>query len=328
MRISLQDRVAIRTPNWLGDAIISMPAVRNLKQFIGRRPLTIVTPEKLADLWKAAPFVDEVIALPQPRKFLSSVPLLKKAKIHSLILFPQSLRVATEAWMARIPERIGKAGHSRRLLLTSLLKPLVFDGTNTHQKYDYLSLIEQITGISDELLPELKNDLDPKKLNQITIFPGAEYGPAKQWIADRYVQVAIELQKKTGYEILFCGAEKDRSLCEELSKQVKGSHSLAGKTSLSDLMKLLRQTQLLIGNDSGAMHLAALLRTPAVALFGSTEPKLTGPMSDSVHVLREQVVCSPCFLRTCPLDFACMKKISVDQVLSSALQLIFRQNEK
>lgn len=319
MKIDLRDKVAIRSPNWLGDAIISMTAVRNLKKFLGERSLTIVTPQKLEDLWKACPFVDEVISLTHEKKIISSARQIRSAKIRSLILFPNSLRVGSEAFVARVPLRIGKAGHSRKLLLTHKLAPLIFNRENVHQKYDYMDMIRQVTGIEDEVFPEIISPSLANRKPQIAIFPGAEYGPAKQWISDRYIQLALELQKKTGMEILFCGAEKDKGLCEEMSTQVKGSRSLAGKTTLHSLIHLLQQIRFVVGNDSGAMHLAALLRTPAVAIFGSTEPQLTGPMSDCVRVIREHVVCSPCFLRECPIDFSCMKKISVDQVLNVAL---------
>ncbi len=317
MKISLKENVAVRSPNWLGDAVICMPAVRNLKRFLGDRPLTIITPKKLQGLWSHAPFVDRIIPLDDSKKLLSSVRKIRQEKIDSIFLFPNSLRVASEAFMARIPQRIGKKGHARRLLLTHLCTPVVFNGENVHQKYDYIEMVRQATGESDDTLPTILKHPVKKRESEIAIFPGAEYGSAKRWIAERFIQTAQLLQKETGAQIRFYGAEKDREICEELSLQVQGSQSLAGKTSLEELIQVIKSVQLVIGNDSGAMHLAALLRTPAVALFGSTEPRLTGPMSDSVIVLRKHVVCSPCFLRECPLDFSCMKKITVEEVLAS-----------
>jgi heptosyltransferase-2 len=319
MKITLKDSVAVRSPNWLGDAVISMPAVRNLKRFLGTRPLTVVTPQKLEGLWKEAPFVDRVIALDHPKKIISSARQIRKAGIQSIFLFPNSLRVASEAWTARVPQRIGKQGHSRRLLMTHLLTPVVFNGENTHQKYDYIEMVRQVTGIDDDTLPEVEVTSSDQRKEEIAIFPGAEYGAAKRWIEDRYIQVAGILQKETGASVCFHGAEKDREICESMASQVPGSRSEAGKTTLEDLIRRLRSVRLVLGNDSGAMHLAAFLRTPAVAIFGSTEPKLTGPMSETVTVIREHVVCSPCFLRECPLDFGCMKKISVDQVVTASL---------
>lgn len=317
MKIILKDSVAVRSPNWLGDAVICMPAVRNLKFFLKDRPLTVVTPAKLQGLWKQCSFVDRVIALEESKKLFFSVSQIRAAHLGSIFLFPNSFRVASEAFLSRIPQRIGKKGHSRRFLLTHLSAPLVFNGKNVHQKYDYIEMVRQVTGEGEDSLPVIGEGKKKRNKNEIAIFPGAEYGAAKRWIPERFIQSAICLQKDTGAQIRFYGAEKDREICEEISSQVPKSQSMAGKTSLEELINVIKSASLVLGNDSGAMHLAALLRTPAVAIFGSTEPRLTGPMSDTVSVIRKHVVCSPCFLRECPLDFGCMKKISVEEVVDA-----------
>ncbi len=319
MNITLKENVAVRSPNWLGDAVICLPAVRNLKKFLGDRPLTVVTPEKLQGLWNQCRFVDRVISLPNSKKMITSVRQIRSAKIDSIFLFPNSLRVASEAVIAQIPQRIGKRGHSRRFLLTDLCPPFSFSAEKIHQKYDYIEMVRQATGESDESLPIILENRDRVREDEIAIFPGAEYGAAKRWISERFIQTAQVLQKKTGARIRFYGAEKDREICDEISSQVEGSQSFAGKTTLEELIQRMASVKLVIGNDSGAMHLASLLRTPAVALFGSTEPRLTGPMSDTVTVIRKHLVCSPCFLRDCPLDFGCMKKISVEEVVQASL---------
>ncbi len=141
--------------------------------------------------------------------------------------------MASEAWTARVSQRISRHGHSRRLLLTHPLHPVSFNGENIHQKYDYIEMVRQITGIDDDSFPKIETISSQARRPEIAIFPGAEYGPAKRWIEDRFVQTALLLQKKTNAQICFYGAEKDQGICEEMTSQVPGSRSEAGKTRVS-----------------------------------------------------------------------------------------------
>jgi lipopolysaccharide heptosyltransferase II len=144
--------------------------------------------------------------------------------------------------------------------------------------------------------------------------PGAEYGPAKRWLAERFAATAAALG---GHWVLF-GTEKDKeagaAIAAELGDQCT---NLIGKTTLDELIAELRKCRLLLTNDTGTMHLATLLGVPVVAVFGSTEPSLTGPLGTKNRIVRHRVECSPCFLRECPLDFRCMKAVSVEEVVAA-----------
>jgi heptosyltransferase-2 len=246
------------------------------------------------------------------------------------ILFPNSLRAALEAWLAGIPLRHGFKGHNRRAFLTHIHRKPLPRHALRHQALDGLSLARQAAASDvpedDFEKPELPRLRLPSAglpfalpFGFIAAAPGAAYGPAKRWPAERYAAVLNAL----GRPALLLGAAGDEETSERLAKLLEiPFQNLTAQTSLPELMALLSQASLLLCNDSGTMHLAAALRVPTLALFGSTEPRLTGPLHSCVRVLREHVPCSPCFLRECPIDFRCMRSLSPGQVLAEALAMI------
>jgi heptosyltransferase-2 len=316
--------LVVRSPNWLGDAIMALPAVRNLKTLVMTDPLTVAAPEKLAPLWQACPFVDQVIVLPQPRNIRAVAAQLREGKFGTAILLPNSLRAALEVFLARIPHRIGFARGGRGLLLTRTVPVPPRDPVRLHQKFYYLDLATACGAPTDESFPSLRKSSSlPQALPwQVAICPGAEYGPAKRWPIENYVAVAKHLAEKQNAKIVIFGAAADEALAGELAALVPGAENRAGKTTLAEFMTALEESRLVICNDSGAMHLASALGVPTVAIFGSTEPELTGPMGSRTAVLRHHVPCSPCFLRECPIDFACMRSITPEMVIALADKLL------
>lgn len=158
----------------------------------------------------------------------------------------------------------------------------------------------------------------------LAVCPGAEYGQAKRWPAERFASASAQIAGRFGLRIVFLGAKSDVEQVQEVKKELgeRDCVDLAAKTTLNEFIQYLAHARLVLCNDSGAMHLAALLRTPAIAIFGSTEPLLTGPLSESARVLREPVHCSPCFLRECPTEFSCMRGITVERVLKTAEEML------
>jgi heptosyltransferase-2 len=153
--------------------------------------------------------------------------------------------------------------------------------------------------------------------------PGAYYGPAKRWFPDRYAAVADALQQEFGVRTVIFGSPSDLPVAKEVAaKMKKPPVLLTGRTSLGQLMALIRRCRLLITNDSGPMHLAAALDVPQLAIFGSTSEVATGPLSREALVIKQQVDCNPCFLRECPTDFRCMKGIPVERVLEEARKIL------
>jgi heptosyltransferase-2 len=309
--------------------------VRNLKTLLGaEQPLAVATPEKLAALWQACPFVDQVIALDQPRKIGAVAAQLRAGKFAAALLLPNSLRAALEAWRADIPQRIGYARGGRGFLLTRTIPVPGRNPVRLHQKFYYLDLAAQLGAPADASLPELRVPIDAGDASSAllpsagasailpcaaALCPGAEYGPAKCWPLERFVEVGKFFAERGPIVIL--GAVGDAARAAQLAEQIPGAVNRAGQTTLAEFMAELGRARLVVSNDSGAMHLASALGVPTVAIFGSTEPALTGPLGARTAVLRHHVPCSPCFLRDCPLDFACMTAITPAMVLAAAEKL-------
>ncbi len=314
----------MRSPNWLGDAVMALPAVRNLKTMVGGELLTIATPEKLAALWQACPFVDKVIALEKPKSLRISASQLRAGKFGAAVLLPNSLRVAGEAWLARIPQRIGYARGGRRLFLTHPLPVPARNPARLHQRHYYGDLVAALGGPSDDSLPVLRKETiattDSRPV--LAICPGAEYGPAKRWLIENFIATATHFTEKYNARIVLLGAPGDVPVAEEFIKQVPAAENRVGKTTLAEFITALASAKLVLCNDSGAMHVASALGTPTVAVFGSTEPLLTGPMGANAKTLRHHVPCSPCFLRECPIDFACMKGVTPEMAIAAGEKLL------
>ena len=314
----------MRSPNWLGDAIMTMPAVCNLKTICVNDPLTVAAPEKLAALWQACPFVDKVISLNRPKNLLATAAQLRTGKFGSAVLLPNSLRSAAEAWLAGIPQRIGYARGGRRMLLTNPIPVPLRNPVRLHQRFYYLDLVAALNGPTDDSMPELRkeNPITPGTQSIVAICPGAEYGPAKRWPVESFLAVAKHFAAKHRAKIVLLGAAGDAPLAAELAVHLANVENRVGKTTLAEFMAALASANLVLCNDSGAMHVASVLGVPTVAIFGSTEPELTGPLGKRTRVLRHHVPCSPCFLRVCPIDFACMKSIVPEKVIAEAEALL------
>ncbi|MFH1066551.1 MAG: lipopolysaccharide heptosyltransferase II [bacterium] len=323
----LGSNVLLRSSNWLGDAIMTMPAVCALAQQLSPNArLSILAPPKLHEVWKLVPNVAET--LPATPNLFETARLLKKRRFTSAVILPNSLRSALEVFLAGIPLRFGYKGHARRFLLTSAFSKIIPPSGIQHQKIDYLQLMRLIgLDVSDEAgLPVVARPLPPSLSEPfLVVCPGAEFGPAKRWPAERFAEAADNIAVARGWRVVLLGARADEAQAAAVEKKIRAPHlNLAGKTTLAELVQWLAHARLVLCNDSGAMHLAALLRAPTVAIFGSTEPRLTGPLSPTVRVLREHVPCSPCFLRRCPLDFRCMNNVAVEQVVRADEEILAR----
>jgi len=311
-------RILIRAANWLGDSVITVPAVRAIKAGRPDAHITIVAPEKIASVWKLVPDIDEVLPL-SPDSFFSVVRTIRRQTPFDVaILFPNSLRAALEVWCARIPRRVGFPGHHRRWLLNQIVTEEQRRGPIQHQVYRYLHLARELG--APHALAELRKFLPRIKTNgapaKVGLCPGAEYGPAKRWLPERFAEVALAIAEHRAVQWVLFGTSADAERGAAIATAL-GSHCLnrIGQTTLDQLSAELAECALLLTNDTGTMHLATLVGVPVVAVFGSTEPRLTGPLGTGHDVIRHQVECSPCFLRECPIDFRCMKAVSVDEVV-------------
>ena len=321
-------RILIRSPNWLGDAVMSIPAVRAIKRGRPDAHVAILVSAKLAELWSDVPDVDEVIRI-EPGESIFAI-ARKIREFEVAIIFPNSMRTALEPWLARIPRRVGFPGHRRSWLLNQILREMAAKKKNTrsqpprHQVHRYLELATFIgADVQGALAPAVRPDRPVSRLPLLGLCPGAEYGPTKRWLPENFAAVIRQVAASCDCEWVVFGTEKEAAIADEILREFDGQHrNLMGRTTLEQLIAELRACDLLLTNDTGTMHLAASVGTPTVSIFGSTEPALTGPLGVGHRVLRHHVPCSPCFLRDCPLDLRCMKSVSVDEVVRTIFQML------
>ena len=313
-------RILIRGSNWLGDSVISIPAVRAIKRGRPDAHVTLLAPEKIAAVWRLVPEVDEVLSLSE-KSLWKAVRLLRAQPVFDAgVLFPNSLRVALELWLAGIPRRVGFAGHGRRRLLNQVVRRVERKGPPLHQVEHYLDLARSlgVNAEAGEIALTAVSAPPEHARTQMGLCPGAEYGSAKRWLPERFAAAAAAIG---GHWVLF-GTEKDADVGATIAAELGARcRNLIGQTTLDGLIDELRKCRLLLTNDTGTMHLATLLGVPVVAVFGSTEPGLTGPLGTKSRIVRHRVECSPCFLRECPLDLRCMKAVSVEEIVEAIHEL-------
>ena len=329
-------RILIRSSNWLGDAVMSVPAVRAIKAGRPDARVTVAAPEKTAPVWKLVPEVDTIIPLPG-NQLLSAVRLLRREPSPDVaILFPNSLRAALESWLSGAPRRVGYRGHWRSSLLNQTVPEPRKSGPPEHHALRFLRIARECgadTSDSDRSRAGVQHPASNLQMAtnrqpiKIGLCPGAEYGPAKRWLPERFAEAAEKISAQTSVQWILFGTMRDTRVGEQIATAL-GGHCVnrIGRTTLDQLIDELRECRLLLTNDTGTMHLAALLNVPVVAIFGSTEPGLTGPLGNCHIILRHHVECSPCFLRECPIDFRCMKAISVQEVADAALSILHNQS--
>ncbi len=308
-------RVLLRSPNWLGDAVLAIPAVHAIRTARPDIHLTILTPAKLTDFWKEQKEADDVI---------TSIREVHGRRWDAAILLPNSLRSALEACYLRIPRRQGYAGHYRRRLLTAVCPENFRAGFHEHEVKDFCGLARWCGAEIKNEIPSLKVKVDKKSPRPyIVLHPGAAHGSAKRWLAERFVELVKHFPNEHWYLI---GNSNEIERNAQLTTQIdNGIEDWTGRLTLNQLAAMLAQAQAVVCNDSGPMHLAAAVGTRVVAIFGSTEPKHTGPLGQGHYVIRHQVLCSPCYRKECPIDLRCMKAVSVDEVAKALQEILSNQ---
>lgn len=317
-------RILIRSSNWLGDAVMSVPAVRAIKKGRPDAHVTILAPEKIAPMWQLISEVDEVLSLPQKSLFSAARLIKRQPRFEVAILFPNSPRVALEAW--RVPRKVGYHGHARGWLLNQIVREPRWPGPPEHHASRFLRIADDC-GADVDLAQSPKstpsqasNTKDQKSLG---LCPGAEYGPAKRWLPERFAEAAVAISEQANAKWILFGTKNDEAIGETIATALgENCVNRIGQTTLDQLIEELRNCRALLTNDTGTMHLAALLGVPVVAIFGSTEPVLTGPLGNRHIIVRHHVECSPCFLPECPIDFRCMKEVTTQEVVNAVMLIL------
>lgn len=338
-------KILVRATNWIGDAVLSLPALETLRGAFPLAEIVVVAKPWVSQLYWHHPAVSRQIVYDPagehngPRGFSKLIGLLRAEKFDAAILLQNAFHAAWMAWRARIPVRIGYAGEGRSRLLTEAVE-VPSRAACGHQAYYYVNLLFR-AGLIEKpgpiqeirlVLTEAEKKWGEKRLDSlglrgprflVGLNPGASFGPAKRWLPERYAALADRLVTSLHADILIFGSREERPLAEQIAQTMKHTPVvLAGETTLRQLMALLALCRLVVSNDSGSMHLAAALGLPVVAIFGSTDERTTGPVSPRARVVKRPVACSPCGLRECPIDFRCMKGVTVEEVFQAAVGLV------
>jgi heptosyltransferase-2 len=317
-------RLLVRSSNWLGDAVMSVPAARAMKNGRPDCRLTVVCQSKLAPLWKRVSEVDDIVSIEDRSVFSTARAIRAAGPFDAAVLFPNSLRSALEVRLAGIPLRVGYRGHSRSWLLNQIVRKRRDTGRVEHQATTYLRIAHELgADITTSRFARRPPHEVAKDGLHLAVCPGAEYGPAKRWLPERFAAVAASISAAKSVKWMLFGTASDAAAGDIVATALgENAVNRIGKTSLDDLMTELQSCRLLLTNDTGTMHLAAFLGIPVVAIFGSTEPLKTAPLGDGHVIVRHHVECSPCFLRECPIDFRCMKTVTVEEVTKAVLSLL------
>ncbi len=329
-------KILIRATNWVGDAIMALPALRAVRARFSDAEIAIVARLYVADIYREQQICNQLINYDvngihagfSGRERLAHE--LREQKFDVALLLQNAFDAAWLAWRANIPERIGYARDGRSPLLTRPI-PVPRPGEiPTHEKFYYLELLRR-AGWMDSLPEEsfiamtvseakrrraagflLESGARPHAL-RVAIGAGASYGSAKCWPPPRFVELASRLQAQNGADVILFGTAAESAVSKAIAAGMRQPPiDLTGKTAIADLPALLSQCHLFIGNDSGAMHVAAAVGLPVVAIFGPTDPLGTAPVTPRCTIVQEKPYCSPCFLRRCPTDHRCMTKVTPD----------------
>jgi heptosyltransferase-2 len=317
---------------------MALPALRATRKRFADAEIAIVARPYVADIYRDQEICDRLVAYdPQGthagfsgRERLAAE--LRAQRFDVALLLQNAFDAAWLAWRANIPERIGYARDGRSLLLTKAVPVPKPGEIPAHEKFYYLELLRRagwIDSLEDESfitmrVPEEKrrgaaeffveSGVRPHAL-RVAIGAGASYGSAKCWPPPRFAELANRLQLQTDADIILLGTASEANVASAISAEMRRAPiDLTGKTAIADLPALLSQCHLFVGNDSGAIHVAAAVGLPVVAIFGPTDPFGTAPVTPRSTIVQEKPYCSPCFLRRCPTDHRCMTKVTPDMV--------------
>jgi len=332
-----KDGMIVRMPNWLGDAVMAVPALLQLRKVIPKNcGLFVIVPPGLEDLFESMKFVDVVVALHQKHSKWSPDDKKTVGKLRAGVgvLFNNSLRDAFYFKVCGIKNVFGAAARGRSIFLTRAFKfPKIKNKklNKLHHTARYMAIAYALGAPEwNGELPDFSLHADPEVMEHsvseavnasklLVLAPGAAYGEAKRWPAENFRNV-LNYWLEQGGNAAVVGTKAEKSVAEEVVAGIESGqvYNLAGKTSLNELLLLLSKSDYCVANDSGIMHLAALLGVAGTAVFGSTDPTSTSPVSDKWNILYTSEECSPCFKRTCPFDsYKCLKNISAEQVIGT-----------
>jgi heptosyltransferase-2 len=331
-------RVLVKEVNWLGDLVISLPALRAIRAAFATSTLTVLVKRELAGFFDGMSWIDEVMpytvarGVPGIADRIQVVNRIRARHFDLAILFPNSFEAALWATIGGARRRAGFSTDYRGGLLTHKARP-ADDAMSGHQRDYWLAMIRDTVGVKpiagavemklevgsahrEKMRAWLEANRKSPGAPLIAIAPAAAYGPAKEWPLVRYAALIDMLYESAGAECVLVGAPSERQLCAQVAATTRSDAIVAaGQTNIGDLIALLSLCDGFAGNDSGAMHLAAAVAIPTVGIFGSTNPGRTGPSGEHAGVIYHRIECSPCLARTCRFGhYNCLREIAPAEV--------------
>ncbi|HUA86342.1 MAG TPA: lipopolysaccharide heptosyltransferase II [Bryobacteraceae bacterium] len=331
------EKILVRATNWVGDAVMSLPALRALREKFPRAEISILAKPWVADLYRREPFCDHLIpyTAATARAKFHVARELRRHHFDCAILLQNAFEAAAIAYLARIPERIGYARDGRSFLLTRAIET---PKKGPHERFYYLELLRRAAILAaipfnDQIRLEgapVARENGRERFRElglgevvIGVSPGAAFGSAKRWLPERFAEAADRVAGETGAAVAIFGSKDERELCQAVAASIRARvKNFAGETTLGEFVDLAAACRVYLTNDSGAMHIASALGVPTVAVFGATDDVATGPTGPLARVVREPVECSPCLKRECPIDHRCMTRVEAARVAETALELL------
>jgi heptosyltransferase-2 len=331
-------KILIQAPNWIGDSVLAIPAIESVVDHFSGAEVWLNASPWVKDIFSSHPAIAGILSL-APVKDLSALRAgareLKGHRFENGILLTNSFGSALLFLLAGIPERWGYASDGRRSLLTKAIRRKNLESPR-HQLLYYLDLISglglkarppelRLTAAAEERewarQRLLKLGIDPQR-PLVILSPGAAYGPAKRWPAARFARLATLFQGRDNAAVLIIGSAEEAEIAESIGSSLgKKAAVLTGQTTLPQLVGLISLASLFVSNDTGPMHIANALHVPVVAIFGPTDPEVTGPFEQPAAVLKKDIPCWPCSYRVCPYDHRCMTQIEPEEVFRAAGEL-------
>jgi heptosyltransferase-2 len=333
-------KILIISPAWIGDIVISQSLLKYIKQRNCETVIDVIAPAWSHELYSVMPEINEIFTMPlghtqfQLKKRWRLGKILRNKKYHQAIILPNSWKSAIIPFAARVPLRTGWLGEMRFGLLNDwriLNKnkfPLMVQRflalgnikNTTNQNLDWKIFQPHFEINNNQEIIKLKNLFSIEEKPLLILCPGAAYGPAKCWPAEYFAEIAI-YKKAKDWQIVLLGSKADESIGKKILNLTNNACiNLIGKTTLLEALHILSLAELVISNDSGLMHLTAALDRPLIALYGSSNPEFTPPLSVKAKIIYLKLSCSPCFERICPLvHFNCLKQLT-PQIVLNAIQ--------
>lgn len=332
---SERHRILVRSTNWVGDAVMCMPAFDALRRNFPESHIAVVARPWVAALYESHPGVDEIILYRRGRGFFQDglemsrvIRSIRHRSFDLAILFQNAFEAALIAWLGGVPLRVGYNTDGRRLLLShAVLRENRI--LREHQVEYYLAILRAMSWEAPTAEPHLFVGRKEAAMVDalltahglakgdfiVGLGAGAVFGPAKRWPVDRFAAIADRAVERWGAKIVLVGSDQDRMTGLDLARAMNHEATdLCGKTSLGEALALIKRCRLFVSNDSGLMHVAAALGVPTVALFGSTNPVATGPRGKWTRLVKHDLDCAPCLKPQCRNGYRCLLSIEPDEV--------------